>query len=184
MRFTFSWLLISFFILNISCTFSPDLFGTITPQKATGSKPVQATSISVTAFQKEFLQRINAVRARGCNCGDTYMPPAPPLTWNSQLQEAAYLHAHDMNRNKYFSHVNLSGQTSKDRIAAAGYTISGYKHLAVGENIAWGQRSIQEVMNGWLKSEGHCRNLMNQSYKEVGIAMENYYWVQDFGGRR
>jgi hypothetical protein len=38
-------------------------------------------------------------------------------------------------------------------------------------------------MNGWFKSPGHCKNLMNPAFKEIGIALYNTYWVQDFGGR-
>lgn len=140
-------------------------------------------SASASDFQSEFLRRINEVRAKGCTCGGTFMPPAPPLTWNTQLQYAALLHARDMNKKKYFSHINREGKSSKDRILESGYSVKGYRSFTVGENIAWGQRSIREVMDGWIKSAGHCRNLMNRAYSEVGIAMENYYWVQDFGGR-
>jgi hypothetical protein len=43
--------------------------------------------------------------------------------------------------------------------------------------------SINEVMNGWIKSPGHCKNLMNPQFKEVGVAEDHTYWVQDFGGR-
>ncbi|HEY0176679.1 MAG TPA: CAP domain-containing protein [Pedobacter sp.] len=138
----------------------------------------------LTSFQREFLQRINEIRSKGCHCGNTYMPPVPPVTWNVQLQMAAMAHAKDMNKNKYVSHINRSGKSSKDRIAAAGYTINGYRSYYVGENIAWGQRTIKEVMTGWINSEGHCLNIMNKSYKEVGAYMENYYLAQEFGGRK
>lgn len=134
-------------------------------------------------FQREFLERINNLRASGCQCGDTYMPPAPPLSWNLQLELAAYNHAEDMSKNRYFDHVSKSGKTVKDRIIAAGYDFYGYKSFIIGENIALGQRSIKEVMEGWIKSPGHCKNLMKQEYKEVGIVRYNTYWVQDFGGR-
>ena len=70
-----------------------------------------------------------------------------------------------------------------DRIVFAGYNFKGYKSFAVGENIAFGQTSIKEVMAGWFKSEGHCKNLMNPAFKEVGVAENSKYWVQDFGGR-
>lgn len=112
------------------------------------------------------------------------MPAVPPLSWNYQLQQAAILHAEDMRRKDYFSHTSLEGRTSRDRIFDQGYTIKGFKYIAVGENIAQGQRSIAEVMNAWLKSEGHCRNIMNPNFKEVGISIAGGYWVQDFGGRR
>ncbi|HVV55414.1 MAG TPA: CAP domain-containing protein [Mucilaginibacter sp.] len=135
-------------------------------------------------FREEFLSRINQVRHEGCNCGGTYMAPAPPLTWNDELADAALSHAEDMSAHNYFSHTSRNGKTAPDRIIEAGYTYKGYKSFAVGENIAEGQMSIAEVMDGWLKSPGHCRNLMNPQFKEVGVAQFNRYWVQDFGGRQ
>ncbi|MEO6851734.1 MAG: CAP domain-containing protein [Mucilaginibacter sp.] len=134
-------------------------------------------------FKKEFLKRINLARQKGCNCGGTYMPPAPPLIWNDQLADAAKGHAKDMSNLNYFSHTSKDGRTTADRVIAAGYAFKGYKSFAVGENIAQGQMSIAEVMDGWLKSPGHCKNLMNSAFKEIGIAEVDHYWVQDFGGR-
>ncbi|MFB9844800.1 CAP domain-containing protein [Mucilaginibacter ginsenosidivorans] len=135
------------------------------------------------SFKKEFLERINEARHRGCNCGTEYMPPAPPLVWNDDLETAAQNHAEDMSGRHYFSHTSRDGRTMSDRVIAAGYTYKGFKSFAVGENIAEGQMSIAEVMDGWLKSPGHCKNLMNPSFKEVGVAQFRLYWVQDFGGR-
>jgi len=134
-------------------------------------------------FKEEFLERINSARAKGCNCGSTYFPPAPPLTWNDQLYDAAYGHARDMAKRNYFSHTSKDGRSMEDRIVSAGYTFKGFKSFTIGENIAQGQQSIAEVMDGWLKSEGHCRNLMNPAFKEIGAAEYKTYWVQDFGGR-
>lgn len=134
-------------------------------------------------FKKEFLQQINRTRQAGCTCGVTYMPPAPPLTWNNILEQAAIGHAQDMAIKNYFSHESKDGRTLFNRIENAGYIHTGYRSFAVGENIAQGQQSINEVMAGWFKSEGHCMNLMNPDFKEVGVAAYNTYWVQDFGGR-
>lgn len=134
-------------------------------------------------FKREFLAHINKVRSEGCTCGTTYMPPVGPLTWNNTLQKAAEGHAWDMSNNNYFSHTSLNGRSMEDRIVSAGYKFNGYKSFAVGENIAWGQSSIDEVMDGWFKSPGHCKNLMNAQFKEVGVAENHKYWVQDFGGR-
>jgi uncharacterized protein YkwD len=148
------------------------------------------TSIFATApnptkrnFKKEFLSRINEARHKGCNCGDVYMPPAAPLNWNDDLEKAAISHAQDMYYKNYFSHTSKDGRTTSDRVINAGYTFKGYKAFYVGENIALGQMTIDEVMEGWLKSPGHCKNLMNPAFKEVGVAQFNQYWVQDFGGR-
>jgi len=140
-------------------------------------------TVGTAQFKREFLQDINAVRQKGCNCGPTYMPPAPPLIWNSQLEIAAIGHARDMADQGYFSHTSKDGRSTEDRIVLAGYTFKGFKSFTIGENIAQGQLSIAEVMKGWFKSEGHCKNLMNPGFKEVGVALANGYWVQDFGGR-
>ncbi|MBC8053266.1 MAG: CAP domain-containing protein [Sphingobacteriaceae bacterium] len=155
-----------------------------TPRVNQGVKAVITSPFrEVVDFQKEFLKQINKVRLEGCKCGDMFMPPVEPLTWNNELQLSALGHAQDMARNRYFSHVSKNGDKIKERITAAGYTYNGYQSFTIGENIAYNQRSIREVMDGWLKSPSHCRNLMNPAFKEVGIAMQNYYWVQDFGGR-
>ncbi|MDB5116347.1 MAG: hypothetical protein JWQ79_1839 [Mucilaginibacter sp.] len=134
-------------------------------------------------FKQEFLDRINRMRRKGCMCGLTRMQPAKPLIWNSLLESAALGHAQDMAANNYFSHNSKDGRTTLNRIENIGYTHNGYKSFTVGENIAQGQQSIAEVIDGWFKSEGHCRNLMNPDFKEVGVAVYNNYWVQDFGGR-
>ena len=134
-------------------------------------------------FKREFLEDINHTRQKGCNCGTVYMPPAPPLVWNDQLEISATGHAHDMYNQSYFSHTSKDGRSMSDRITNAGYAYNGYKSYMIGENIAQGQMSIAEVMHGWFNSPGHCKNLMNPGFKEVGVALYNTYWVQDFGGR-
>lgn len=135
------------------------------------------------SFKQEFLDLINKTRAKGCKCGNTYFPPARPMVWNNDLEDAAKGHAKDMAKQKYFSHESKDGRTMNTRIINAGYIFKGWKSFMIGENIAFGQTSIPEVMAGWFKSEGHCRNLMNPGFKEVGVAEDDKYWVQDFGGR-
>ena len=144
---------------------------------------VGAYAQSDAQFRNEFLARINLTRQKGCNCGGQFMPPAPPLTWNNKLEDAADGHARDMAKRNYFSHTSKDGRSMETRIVTAGYIFKGFKSFAIGENIAQGQQSIAEVMDGWFKSEGHCKNLMNPSFKEVGVAEYKTYWVQDFGGR-
>ena len=134
-------------------------------------------------FKQEFLESINRTRQKGCTCGTTRMPAVAPIVWNDLLEDAAYSHAKDMARYNYFSHTSKDGRSSSDRIMAAGYGFNGFKTYLAGENIAFGQQSIAEVMAGWFKSEGHCKNLMNPGFKEVGVARVKDYWVQDFGGR-
>ena len=83
----------------------------------------------------------------------------------------------------YFSHTSLDGRTVAQRITA-----TGYAWRAIGENIAAGQTTPEQVVAGWLQSEGHCRNIMNPAYQELGVgyAQDGSYgttWVQDFGAR-
>ncbi|HWZ35110.1 MAG TPA: CAP domain-containing protein [Mucilaginibacter sp.] len=134
-------------------------------------------------FKIKFLALINKIRSVGCDCGATRMPPAPPLVWNDDLEKAAKGHAKDMASRKYFSHTDKDGRDAMERAVDAGYKHNGYQSFTVGENIAEGQMSIEQVTDGWFRSEGHCRNLMNPDFKEVGIWQAGTYWVQDFGGR-
>ncbi|MFR8737827.1 MAG: CAP domain-containing protein [Eubacterium sp.] len=59
------------------------------------------------------------------------------------------------------------------------------KFMGAGENIAWGQRSPEEVMNGWMNSSGHRANILNSSFKKIGVAYYvgangRTYWTQLF----
>ncbi len=148
-----------------------------------GMRSDPGESASLNRFQNDFLTRINKVRTAGCKCGKTYMPPVEPLSWNSLLERSAYAHALDMSKRRYFNHTSLSGKTIKNRLEEAGYTLTGMRTYAFGENIAAGQKSIDQVMTSWLKSEGHCKNIMSKNFKEIGVAETNLYWVQDFGMR-
>lgn len=146
-------------------------------------KPTPLQDKAKEHFKKDLLDRINKLRHDGCHCGVVNMPPVPPLVWNDQLEKAANEHAGDMFMHQYFSHMSRHGSSPKDRVIDAGYTMKGYKGYAVGENIAQGQMSIDEVMNGWIKSPEHCHNMMMAEFKEVGVARAGNYWVQEFGAR-
>lgn len=131
-----------------------------------------------TTKETLLLTLVNNVRQTGCTCGTTVMPPVPPLTWNDLLEKAALGHSKDMNTNNYFSHTGLDGSSPGDRITRAGYTWKAY-----GENIALGYTAEQDVMNGWLQSEGHCKNIMSSRVKEMGVGRDGNYWTQVFGMR-
>lgn len=134
-------------------------------------------------FRQEVLSRINALRTQGCYCGMQYMPPVAPVTWNESLEISAFNHAADMSNKRYFSHYSLDGRRLRERNIEAGYTFTGFQSFRIGENIAHGQRTIREVMRDWTGSPDHCRNLMDPDFQEVGLAVVNSYWVQDFGVR-
>jgi len=124
------------------------------------------------------LKLVNAARKKGCQCGDTYYYPAPALTWNEQLEQAAFAHSKDMSSKNYFNHTAPDGSRAGDRIEKA-----GYHWLTYGENIGLGYKSEKEVVEGWLKSPGHCKNIMNKDYKEMGVARVGNYWTQEFAAK-
>ena len=125
----------------------------------------------------QMLKLVNDVRSKGCNCGDTYMPPAPALKWNDKLKKAAWLHSNDMNSKNYFNHVSPNGRsTPRTRLHKAKYNWS-----ATAENIAYGQMTVKELVKGWIDSPSHCLNIMNPVYTEMGSAVKGIYWTQVFG---
>lgn len=129
------------------------------------------------------LALVNEARAEPRNCGDKPFGAARSLRWNAALERAAAGHAADMAAKSYFSHTGLDGSTSVQRVTRA-----GYRYRMTGENIAAGQLSPEAAIAGWIKSPGHCANLMNGAYTEMGVALSvsaksrmGVYWVQLFG---
>ena len=159
---------ISFLLaLAVACTKQVESSEPVTPE-------VSAAGVNKTLI----LQLVNDVRTKGCQCGDTYYPPAPAVTWNDLLEKAAANHSQDMSQNNYFSHTSPSGGNAGTRIAAVGYRWTAY-----GENIAMGYNDERTVVTGWINSPGHCKNIMNKNYKEMGVAKVNSYWTQAFGSK-
>lgn len=122
------------------------------------------------------LNLINKYRTAGCTCGTEKMPPVSKLVWSDKLGQAALKHTQDMAQKNYFSHTSLDGRQMADRINAEKYT-----WYALGENIAKGQTTENQVMESWIKSTGHCKNIMNGNFTEVGFARVQNYWTQNFG---
>jgi uncharacterized protein YkwD len=136
------------------------------------------SNLPATVNRSVLLQLVNEVRQKGCQCGDTYYYPTTKVSWNSQLELAAYNHSIDMYQNQYFSHTSLDGSNAGVRIDR-----TGYNWVAYGENIATGYTNEQQVVDAWIKSPGHCMNIMNKSYKEMGVARVGNYWTQEFAAR-
>lgn len=88
------------------------------------------------------------------------------VAWNERLKAAADAHTRNMIAKNFFAHMGSDGSNVGTRATKAGYAWS-----AVGENIAAGYASLDAVMRGWLESPGHCANLMNPGFTEVGLAM-------------
>ncbi|MCF3109129.1 CAP domain-containing protein [Niabella sp. CC-SYL272] len=121
---------------------------------------------------RSLLQQINAVRAKGCNCGGRRYPAAPPLSWNNKLETAAEAHSNYMQRSGQLTHRGRNGMMPEKRVSASGYPWS-----YVAENIAMGQQSNTEVIQSWLQSPQHCRNMMSRNVTEIGAARAGTYWT-------
>jgi uncharacterized protein YkwD len=130
------------------------------------------------------LRAVNKARAIARNCGERHFTAAPALTWNGALGDAALAHSQDMAMQRYFSHAGKDGREVADRAGRA-----GYRWRSIGENIATGQETPEAAMAGWLDSPGHCANIMNRFFTEMGAAYgisagrdkPQVYWTQVFG---
>ena len=104
-------------------------------------------------------QRVNRVRV------DRHLKP---LRRSRELARAAQQHADDMARNGYLSHTNLEGRNPLERVQTAG--IEGFRLLAenIGESNIAGDR-IAAVIEAWLASPSHRKNLLNPAFNHTGI---------------
>jgi len=134
-------------------------------------------------FKQTMVELINAARVEATMCGNLQLPSVGALTWNDQLAAAAVAHATDMTTHNFFNHTGTDGLGVSERADTA-----GYEWRAVGENIAAGQISVDEVHTSWMESDGHCKNVMNSLFTEVGAACKEdpdtffgTYWVVVFG---
>lgn len=129
------------------------------------------------------LELTNQNRARGATCADEAFGPAPALEMDEVIRIAARLHSQDMGAQDYFEHDSLDGRTFADRMREVGFRGAS----PWGENIAAGQPTAERVVQGWMESPGHCRNIMNPDYRVIGIGYAfddsssfGHYWTQDF----
>lgn len=136
----------------------------------TGSTGGGSTGGTVTTTDADrILELVNSERSsRGLN----------PLTRNSKLDTAATVHADDMSANGFFSHTGSDGSSVSERAAAAGYAWTG-----IAENIGQGDLTPQAMMNLWMNSDGHRTNILNTTYTELGVGINDSgatLWVQVF----
>ncbi|MEW8693718.1 MAG: Ig-like domain-containing protein [Candidatus Thiodiazotropha endolucinida] len=150
-----------------------------------GETPQSTIDICMSTSDKVMLSLINNARAVARSCGTTNYPAAPSLAWHCSLEQAAQGHSTSMADNNFFSHTGLDESDPGDRITATGYIWRTY-----GENIAAGYPDEESTVSALLDSPGHCANIMNPGFSEVGTAVaENsastyvIYWTQNFADR-
>ncbi len=149
--------------------------------------PFEAPELrSTSEVSKQVLVLANQARSRSRRCGSKRFAAAPPLKLVDALSDAAREHARDMAKHSVLSHQGTDGSTPAARV-----TREHYAWRVVGENVASGPTTAEEVMAGWLASPGHCENLMSPRFTEMGIAYtvdpkseSGVYWAQVFAAPR
>lgn len=139
------------------------------PAPTASAPTVPAPTASASGVTARVVALVNAERAKaGCSA----------LTVNAKLTAAAQAHSADMAAHQNMSHTGSDGSSPDQRIQRAGYVATSY-----GENIAYGYSTPESVMAAWMSSAGHKRNILDCSFKEIGVglAQPGDYWTQDFG---
>ncbi len=139
---------------------------------AAGDCTVDAT---MDTEEQAFLVLINNYRAQN---------NLPPLAASYTLTKASAWKSRDLGTNNYFAHDDLS-RTWVQRIRDCGYGFN----TSLGENIAAGYTTAQQVFDGWKSSPGHNANMLGATHTGVGIGRAyvagstyGWYWTTDFGG--
>jgi uncharacterized protein YkwD len=147
------------------------------------SPPPQSAAARVAG---RVLTLTNDARSKPRNCGDQFFNASPPLQPNPLLDRAAASHAQEMAQQGLLEHEGRDGSSPADRVSRA-----GYRWRSVGENIASGQTTAEQVVQEWLRSPVHCANLMRPGFVEMGLAYAinvnsagGIYWVQQLGRPR
>jgi uncharacterized protein YkwD len=98
----------------------------------------------------------------------------PRLRENPKLRRAAKRHSANMVAERYFDHTSPGGSTMVSRIRRTGY-VRRARSWALGENIAWGSgrlASAAQIHRSWMNSPGHRANILQRSFREIGIGIE------------
>ncbi|WP_396954187.1 CAP domain-containing protein [Neobacillus niacini] len=129
------------------------------------------TTGNVSQYVQQVIDLTNAQRSKS---------GLPALKADSQLSGVAQKKSVDMQQNNYFSHTSPTYGSPFDMMRDFGVT---YK--SAGENIAQGQRTPQEVVNAWMNSEGHRKNILSANFTHIGVGYEKSgnHWTQMFIGK-
>lgn len=145
--------------------------GTNTPENTPDAEQPDTddTNQSVHAYVSRIVELVNEERAKA---------GVSPLTLDETVTAAAQVRAVECETS--FSHTRPNGTSFATALQEAGVSYRG-----AGENIAWGQKTPEEVMQGWMNSDGHRANILNAKYTTIGVgyyqnAAGVNYWSQLF----
>lgn len=145
-----------------------DLYGGAQWQFHTAG-PVGATSQwtldnCMDATEQARLEQVNRARSNARYCGRVLQASAQPLSYQCALAGAAQQHSDDMARHGVLSHLGSDGQDAYQRLQQ-----QGYEATTLGENIAMTSTTDANVVEQWLASPGHCRNIMDSTFTSLGM---------------
>lgn len=140
-------------------------------EKTQKTEPREEANSEIAKLQREVADLVNKERAK---------EGLAPLKFNIELSKVATIKSQDMIDKNYFSHTSPTYGSPFDMMRSF-----GIKFSTAGENIAYGQRSAAEVMNGWMNSPGHRKNILSPNYDEIGVGVAKdsngtIYWTQMF----
>jgi uncharacterized YkwD family protein len=140
------------------------------PVKAPQPTTPQATS-TLSAYEQKVVDLTNQERAKN---------GLPALKVDLTLSKMAHEKSRDMSANSYFSHTSPTYGSPFDMMKKYGIT-----YRSAGENIAMGQRTPEEVVKGWMNSEGHRKNILSRNFNYIGVGYvsQGNYWTQEFIGK-
>lgn len=146
------------------------------PTAPVQEQPAQQTETApkasqVSAYEQKVVDLTNQERAK---------QGLAALKLDTELSKVARTKSLDMKDSKYFSHTSPTFGSPFDMMKQFGIS-----YRAAGENIAMGQRTPEEVVNAWMNSEGHRKNILNSSFTHIGVGhiAEGNYWTQMFIGK-
>lgn len=128
-----------------------------------------AADENILSYAEQVVKLVNEERAKA---------GLPTLELKADITAAANVRAREIKQN--FSHTRPNGSSFSSVLREQGVSFRGS-----GENIAWGQRSPEQVVNAWMNSDGHRANILNKNFKNIGVghyqdASGVNYWVQLF----
>ncbi|MFD2680542.1 CAP domain-containing protein [Bacillus seohaeanensis] len=140
-------------------------------QQAKQEQPAKQTNSQLSQFEQQVVELTNQERAK---------QGLPALKIDAELSKVAREKSRDMSANNYFSHTSPTYGSPFDMMKQF-----GIQYKSAGENIAMGQRTPQEVVNAWMNSDGHRKNIMSSKFTHIGVGhVENgNYWTQQFIGK-
>ncbi|MCM3594620.1 CAP domain-containing protein [Metabacillus idriensis] len=142
------------------------------PEASKEADPKQEqTQASVSEFEKKVVELTNAEREK---------QGLKPLQLDEELSKVAKEKSKDMQSKNYFDHNSPTYGSPFDMMKKF-----GVEYTTAGENIAKGQASPEEVVQAWMNSEGHRKNIMNGDFTHIGVGhvAEGNYWTQMFIGK-